>query len=225
MHEVDDELRDIKREIIESRGLVIKTNNLTNALSRRHQIDREAPAGLRATHLVEQRHRLRRLRPRRVRGAQVRVGRAHRRHPRGDRAEDVGERAPPQGGPRDREARRGSRPRRRASQFYELVRQGKRVEVVEGWEAMKKEPLTKAEQAIFADAVERARNELAASSYELGLDKERVQRWAEAASAFEESLEIQRHVGHRAQRSPGARGCVPPPRPPAGRNSDADAAG
>src|SRR6202044_1396989 len=33
MHEVDDELRDIKREIIESRGLVIKTNNLTNALS------------------------------------------------------------------------------------------------------------------------------------------------------------------------------------------------
>src|SRR5580700_10395357 len=33
MHEADDELRDIKREIIESRGLVIKTNNLTNALS------------------------------------------------------------------------------------------------------------------------------------------------------------------------------------------------
>src|SRR5947207_2069884 len=33
MHEVDEELRDIKREIIESRGLVIKTNNLTNALS------------------------------------------------------------------------------------------------------------------------------------------------------------------------------------------------
>src|ERR1700688_2855946 len=33
MQEVDDELRDIKREIIESRGLVIKTNNLTNALS------------------------------------------------------------------------------------------------------------------------------------------------------------------------------------------------
>src|SRR6478735_3168110 len=33
MHEVDEELREIKREIIESRGLVIKTNNLTNALS------------------------------------------------------------------------------------------------------------------------------------------------------------------------------------------------
>src|SRR5277367_4793987 len=33
MHEADDELHEIKREIIESRGLVIKTNNLTNALS------------------------------------------------------------------------------------------------------------------------------------------------------------------------------------------------
>ena len=33
MHEVEDELREIKREIIESRALVIKTNNLTNALS------------------------------------------------------------------------------------------------------------------------------------------------------------------------------------------------
>src|ERR1700688_2962828 len=33
MHDVDDELHEIKREIIESRGLVIKTNNLTKALS------------------------------------------------------------------------------------------------------------------------------------------------------------------------------------------------
>ena len=33
VHDVDEELREIKREIIESRGLVIKTNNLTNALS------------------------------------------------------------------------------------------------------------------------------------------------------------------------------------------------
>src|SRR6185436_13965831 len=33
VHEFDEELREIKREIIESRGLVIKTNNLTNALS------------------------------------------------------------------------------------------------------------------------------------------------------------------------------------------------
>src|SRR3954452_10681920 len=33
VHEVDEQLREIKRQIIESRVLVIKTNNLTNALS------------------------------------------------------------------------------------------------------------------------------------------------------------------------------------------------
>ena len=33
VHEVDEELREIKREIIESRGLVIKTSNLTNSLA------------------------------------------------------------------------------------------------------------------------------------------------------------------------------------------------
>ena len=33
INEFDEELRELKREIIETRGLIIKTNNLTNALS------------------------------------------------------------------------------------------------------------------------------------------------------------------------------------------------
>ena len=33
MDDSDNELREIKREIVESRGLIIKTNNLTNALA------------------------------------------------------------------------------------------------------------------------------------------------------------------------------------------------
>jgi len=33
MDEFDEELRELKREIIETRGLIIRTNNLTNALS------------------------------------------------------------------------------------------------------------------------------------------------------------------------------------------------
>jgi outer membrane protein assembly factor BamD (BamD/ComL family) len=41
---------------------------------------------------------------------------------------------------------------------------------------------------VFADAVEKARNDLAAQMYEQGLDKARVQRWQEAASAYEDSL-------------------------------------
>ena len=55
---------------------------------------------------------------------------------------------------------------------------------------MKKEPLSKAEALVFADAVERARNELATQLYQQGMDKVRVQRWQEAANAFEESMRI-----------------------------------
>ena len=33
MRDTDDEIREIKTEIIESRGLIIKTNNLTNSLA------------------------------------------------------------------------------------------------------------------------------------------------------------------------------------------------
>ena len=33
VRDTDDEIREIKNEIIESRGLVIKTNNLTNSLA------------------------------------------------------------------------------------------------------------------------------------------------------------------------------------------------
>src|SRR5688500_4381997 len=33
MDDIDDELREIKREIVESRGLVIKTNDLTSGLA------------------------------------------------------------------------------------------------------------------------------------------------------------------------------------------------
>jgi TolA-binding protein len=76
----------------------------------------------------------------------------------------------------------------KAAQFYELVREGKRVDLVEGYESIKREALTKTEQEVFADAVERARTELADILYEQGLDKARVQRWQEAATSFEDSL-------------------------------------
>ncbi len=41
---------------------------------------------------------------------------------------------------------------------------------------------------MFTDAFERARSELAGQLYHQGVDKVRLQRWQEAASAFEESI-------------------------------------
>jgi TolA-binding protein len=78
----------------------------------------------------------------------------------------------------------------KAAAFYELIRQGRRNEVVDGYDAVKSEPLTRTEASIFADAVERFRNDLAALAYQSGRDRAQQQRWQDAAVAFEESLKL-----------------------------------
>lgn len=189
VHEVDEELREIKREIIESRGLVIKTNNLTNALSadiksiakRQQTYERRLSWNSATAYVVFVVVVFAALKL--AWDARVDQIKAETEQ-RGQDIERLRKEA------RDAQKRDEDRARAeaRAAQFYDLVRQGKRVEIVEQWESMKKEPLTKAEAAVFADAVERARNELATQLYQQGMDKVRVQRWQEAASAFEESI-------------------------------------
>ncbi len=189
MHEVDDELRDIKREIIESRGLVIKTNNLTNALS----------ADIKSIAMRQQGY-VRRLAGNRATAyvvfvvvvfaalkyavdARVDAIDATSKHLRDENArmkQDLDE-------SRAREAERNAA-ELEASKFYDLVREGKRVDVIKAWDSAKTKPMTKAEQQFFAEAVEKARVEQASLLYLQGLDSVRLQRWQEAAAAFEESL-------------------------------------
>jgi len=189
MHELDDELRDIKREIIESRGLVIKTNNLTNALSadiksiakRQGGYERRISWNSATSYIVFVLVVFVCLKfawDARVDAIRAETDtKSHENDRLMHEAREVEKRDEDRG-----------RAEQKAAQFYDLIRQGKRIEIVEGYDAIKKEPITKAEQAMFADAVERARNDLAAASYEQGLDKARVQRWQEAASAYEDSL-------------------------------------
>jgi len=153
MHEVDDELQEIKREIIESRGLVIKTNNLTNALS----------ADIKSIAKRQQAYE-RRLGWNSATAYAVFVDEA-----------------------RTREAERQAA-ELEAAKFYDLVKQGKRSDLIKGWDSMRTKPLTKAESQFLADAVERAKTEQAAVLYLQGLESARLQRWQEAATSFEESL-------------------------------------
>jgi len=189
VHEVDEELREIKREIIESRGLVIKTNNLTSALSadiksiakRQQGYERRISWNSAVAYIVFVI----------VVFAALKLAMDARREQLTEKADafaadnvrlkselrDLHE--------RDRERAAAEA---RAAQFYDLIRQGKRADLVDQWEQVKNQPLSKAEQAIFSDAVEKARNELAGQLYQQAMDKVRVQRWQEAATAFEQSL-------------------------------------
>jgi TolA-binding protein len=189
MHEADEELREIKREIIESRGLVIKTNNLTNALSadiksiakRQQSYERKLTWNSATAYVVFVIVAFTALKF--AWDARVDAMKAETEQKSSDNERLRKELREAQKREEDR-----TRAEVKAAQFYELIRQGKRAELLEQYEAMKKEPLSKAEAAFFGDAVERARNELAAQLYHQAQDKARVQRWQDAATAFEESL-------------------------------------
>jgi len=191
MREPYDELSEIKREIIESRGLVIKTNNLTNALAadlksiakRQQSYERRLWWNSATAYLVFVVVAFTFLKfawDARVDAIKSETDQKT------QEADRLRKEVRDQG---KREEDRG-RAEAKAAQYYELVRQGKRQEIVDGYDAIKKEDLTKTEQAAFADANEKARSELAALAYQQGLDKARVQRWQEAATSYEESLKL-----------------------------------
>ena len=197
MDDIDEELNEIKREIVESRGLVIKTNNLTNALSadlksiaKRQQSQERRLVWTSATAYVvfviivfvalklawDARVDAVRAETEQTRTAAERLTRELR-----------------EAQKRDEER---SKAETRASAFYDLVRAGKRAEIIEQWEAVRKEPLSKAETAFFADAVERARSDLSANAYYQGVEHARLGRWHEAQQSFEESLRYKDNAAH-----------------------------
>ncbi|HEY4013099.1 MAG TPA: tetratricopeptide repeat protein [Polyangiaceae bacterium] len=189
MHEVDDELNEIKREIIESRSLVIKTNNLTNALSadiksiakRQQGYERRLAWNSATAYVVFVVVVFAALKL--TVDARVEALDANSKHLRDENArmKQEGDEL------RQREVDRHAA-ELEAAKFYNLVRDGKRVDVVRGWDAVKAKPLTIAEAQFLADAVAKAKVEQATSLYWQGLDSVRLQRWQEAASAFEDSL-------------------------------------
>jgi len=199
MEDFDDELREIKREIIESRGLIIKTNNLTNALS----ADLKSIAKRQLTYET-------RLRWNSATAYVVFVivvfivlklaWDARIDAVKAETAQNAAQLAQIKKELRDAQQRDEDRARieARAAAVYELMRQNKHAEMIEAYEALDKSLLTKAEQRVFADAAERARNELSIIAFQNGLDHARGGRWHEAEQAFEESLKYKDTAAHSA---------------------------
>jgi TolA-binding protein len=192
-----DELRDIKREIVESRGLIIKTNNLTNALAAdlksisKHQLgfERRAfwnSAGANLLFVVVVIGVVKLAWDARVDSvtAEIAGGKQKLAHAEKE-LEDT-----------KRHADDRARAESDAAAFYELIRADRRQEVIDGFDAIRQKPITRAEVAIFTDAVERARAELSIKSYQLGLDHMRTGRWHEAATAFEEAIKLKETAAH-----------------------------
>jgi TolA-binding protein len=192
-----DELRDIKREIVESRGLIIKTNNLTNALAadlksiskRQIGFERRAfwnSAGANLLFVVVVIGVVKLAWDARVDSVTSEISGSKQKLARVEKElEDVKKHA-------DERARAESE----AAAFYELIRADRRQEVIDGFEGMRQRPLSRAELAFFSDAVEKARAELSIKSYQLGLDHMRTGRWHEAATSFEDAIKHKETAAH-----------------------------
>lgn len=191
------ELEEIKREIVESRSLSIKTNNLVNALAsdvksiaKRHQMQERRLVVNTATAYVVTIAvvlgfvklawdlRLDAVRSE-THSAEERAG-ALEKQLKMLTARDEGV----------------VRARRQASDFYQLVAQNKRREVIEGFPEIAKADLTPTERATFEAAVERAKDELSLIAYQTGLDHTRTGRWQEATQQFRESLAFKNDAAH-----------------------------
>ncbi len=189
MVEIKDELEEIKREIIESRGLIIKATNQSSthsadlrAIARRQQsgdkklvLNSAAAYGIFVVALFVI-----------VKFAWDNV----RSEIRGETERKAAELARTQKEIeeiRKRDAER-SRAEIKAAQFYDLVQKNRRAEMIDAYEALRKEPLTKVEELVAADAVAKARSELAVLQYEQAKDKLRLERFQEAATLLEQAL-------------------------------------
>lgn len=197
MRDTDDEIREIKTEIIESRGLIIKTNNLTNSLAadiksiakRQAGYERRfnwnsgvayvlfaslAFAGLKLWSDV----RINEIESEKV-GLTREVSELRK-----DLAEEI------------RRAERREQAEHKAAAFYDLIRQKKRTKVVEEHDEIRKERLSKAEAAFFRDTVNRFRLDLSIEAYQHGLSLLRTGRYSEAARSLEESIELNDESAH-----------------------------
>ncbi len=199
MREADEEIREIKKEIIESRGLIIKTNNLVNALGADIKSIAKRQAG------YERRFNLnsavvyvlvaalsfaglKLASDARIREIQSEMTGLHRTN--GQLRRDLAEET--------RRAEVRSRAEAKAGRYYDLIRAQKRSEVVDDYEAIAHENLTRAERAFFRDTYERFRLDLSLASYQTGLSLMRTGRYAEAAEKFQESMRLKDDAAHIA---------------------------
>jgi TolA-binding protein len=194
------ELEQVKREIVESRALTIKTNNLVNALaadlksiSKRQQGSERRVLVTSATGYVVT-IAIILVFVKLAWDIRIDTVRGENRETR-DQLEQLEKE---QKLVLSREEARSSASRQ-AAEFYRLVIQNKRREIIDGYAAVSKLDLSPTERAVFESAVERAKNELSLIAYQAGVDHIRMQRWHEAQQSLRESLQYKSDAAHSPQ--------------------------
>jgi TolA-binding protein len=197
MRDADDEIREIKTEIIESRSLIIKTNNLTNSLAADIKSIAKRQAGyerrftwnsavayvLFATLSFVGLKLWSDVRINEI-GSETKELTRQTKELRHDLEEET------------RRAEKREQAEAKAAAFYALIRKKDYTRVVEGYDEIRQEQLSKAEAEFFSDTEERFRLQLSVNAYQAGLGLMRTARYAEAAESFQEAIRLKEEASH-----------------------------
>lgn len=197
MRDTDDEIREIKKEIIESRGLIIKTNNLTNSLAadiksiakrqagyeRRFNWNSAVAYVLFATLSFVGLKAWSDVRIHEIESEKTELTQEVE-ELRRDLAEET------------RRAEERARAEAKAAEYYDLIRKKKREKVVQGFDDIRETQLSNAELAFFRDTVDRFRTDLSVDAYQRGLGLMRTARYSEAAESFQEAMRLADEGAH-----------------------------
>ena len=194
------ELEEIKREIVESRALTIKTNNLVNALaadlksiSKRQQgAERKVVINSATAYVVTIAILL--VFVKLTWDIRLETVRSENKETR-DQLEAIQKDIKVEQERQELQKRAS----RQASEFYQLIVQSKRQELIAAYPDVIKLDISPTERAVFDSAFERAKNELSLIAYQSGVDHIRMGRWHEAQQAFRESLKYKSDAAHSPQ--------------------------
>ncbi len=198
MHEYD--LEEVKREIVESRALTIKTNNLVNALSadlksiakRQQGYERRIFVHSVTAYVVVVAVIM--ILTKVALDAQVDAVREEGKGMKDELAAAQKDLAAVQ---KREEGRSASA--RKAAEYYGLVKDHKRRELLEQLPEITRLDLTPTERAVFEQAAASAKTELSLFAYQTGVEHARAQRWHEATQSLRESLDSSPEAMHAPQ--------------------------
>lgn len=197
MRDADDEIREIKTEIIESRSLIIKTNNLTNSLSADIKSIAKRQAGYERRFTWNSAVAYVLFATLSFVGlklwSDVRINEI------GSEKEELTRQVKELRHDLEEETRRAEKREQaeaRAAAFYALIRKKDYTRVVEGYDEIRQEQLSKAEAEFFSDTEERFRLQLSVNAYQTGLGLMRTARYAEAAESFQDAIRLKEEASH-----------------------------
>jgi len=193
------ELREIKKEIIEARGLIIKSNNLSSSLNnevrsigkRQASYERHFSLGSVVSYVVVAI----------VAWAGIQLAYGYRQAALNEslaaaRADAAAAKKELAALKKESEAHGKGRGGANLLDLYNLIHEGQRQEAIEAYDALDRASLTPLEAKLLADAIADFRGELSMQHYTKGLELVVAQKYAEAVEELKSSLRYKEDAGH-----------------------------